>query len=309
MLCPKSGYPNPSVFRCPQPYSQQTLGSRLLVITSFKFATMSTEPHIHEPSTTHTHTIILLHGRGSNGPDFAEELFEGRTSGGLSLAEQFPGWRWVFPTAKARWSTVFREEMTEWFDIYSLHDPDAEQQLQHEGLQQALQVISTLVEEEAGRAKGFEKVVLGGISQGAATAIMALLCGGQRLGAFVGVSGWLPFARQMEGIVKEHEGLDAATHMAEFLRGELCGSNTNLVSVDLSSALATPVFFGHGTDDQWVDVKLGKQAYEILHRGGVDAKWMEYKGAEQERHWLKEPEEFDDIVEFLRQHVVSDREE
>jgi hypothetical protein len=41
---------------------------------------------------------------------------------------------------------------------------------------------------------------------------MALLCSGKRLGAFVGVSGWLPFARQMEGIVKEHEGLDAATH-------------------------------------------------------------------------------------------------
>jgi lysophospholipase-2 len=182
-------------------------------------------------------------------------------------------------------------------------------QLQHEGLQKALPVISTLVEEEAGRARGFEKVVLGGISQGAATAILALLCGGQRLGAFVGVSGWLPFARQMEGIVKENEGLDAATHMAEFLRGELGGSDTDLVSVDFRSALATPVFFGHGTDDQWVDVKLGKQAYEILQRGGVDARWMEYKGAEQEGHWLKEPEEFDDIAEFLRQHVVSDREE
>jgi lysophospholipase-2 len=271
------------------------------------FATMSFPVlHIHEPSTTHTHTIILLHGRGSNGPEFAEELFEGLTSDGLSLTAQFPGWRWVFPTAKPRWSTVFRDDITQWFDIQSLPDPDAEQQIQHEGLREAIPVISALVEEAAASVGGFERVVLGGISQGAATAILALLCGGKRVGAFVGVSTWLPFARQMEAIITEHESGEAATQLARFLRDELGSENVNLVSGDVGSALATPGFFGHGTDDLWVDFKLGKQAYEILQRGGMDAKWVEYGGAEQEGHWLKEPEEFDDIVAFLRQHVVSD---
>jgi predicted esterase len=166
-----------------------------------------------------------------------------------------------------------------------------------------------LVEAEAARVGGFEKVVLGGISQGAATAFPALLCGRQRLGAFIGLSGWLPFSSQMEVIVQENEGLDAAMQMAELLWSELGGSNADSIGGNVQSTLTTPVFIGHGTDDTWVNVKLGEQAYQILKNGGMEVNWKEYKGAEQEGHWLKEPEEFDDIVAFVRQHVVSDREE
>jgi len=50
---------------------------------------------------------------------FAEELFEGRTSSGLSLPQTFPSWKWVFPSSQERYSTVFQEELDEWFDIYS----------------------------------------------------------------------------------------------------------------------------------------------------------------------------------------------
>lgn len=251
--------------------------------------------HVRNPAATaaHTNTIILLHGRGSNGHIFADELLEARTSAGLSLAEHLPGWRWVFPSTKPRWSTVFQEEMSEWFDTYSLSDTDAKQHLQVEGLREAVQFVTEVVEREVellgGRAG---KVVLGGISQGEAVALQALFCGQQRIGAFVGVSGWLPFARQVERVLSE-----GAESVGVALRKNLGleigdAPNTNVVQ-------GTPVFLGHGTDDSWVDVSLGQYVRDVLVHMGMQVSWREYTGAKLDGHWLKETEEFDDIVAFL----------
>jgi len=62
------------------------------------------------PRGKHTHTIILLHGRNSTGPDFADEVFEGIDVN----AAAFAGCKWVFPTAPATWSEQFQEDLTEW---------------------------------------------------------------------------------------------------------------------------------------------------------------------------------------------------
>lgn len=261
------------------------------------------EPHIHDATTAHAYTIILLHGRNSNGPEFAEELFEARTSTGLNLAEHFPGWRWVFPSAKARLSTVFQEEMTEWFDTYSLSDTSAESHLQVEGLREAVLFILDLVEEEAKRVGTAKKVVLGGVSQGEATALQAFLCGRRRLGAFVGASGWLPFAGQVKVILRESEGSEM--QVAAFLQNNLGLADwISACGTDPGSVLETPVFLGHGADDIWVDLKLGEQARDILESMGIDVTWKKYMGAGEDGHWLKETEEFDDIVAFLKEKVV-----
>lgn len=188
--------------------------------------------------------------------------------------------------------------MTEWFDIYSLSDTDAEPHLQTEGLGEAVRFILGLVEEEVECVGAAERVVLGGISQGEATALQALLCGQRRLGAFVGVSGWLPFAGRMEAILRESEG--SGTQVVAFLRSNLGFAS----SIDSGSGLGTPVFLGHGMDDIWVDVKLGEQVRDILEGMGVDVTWKKYVGAGEDGHWLKETEEFDDIVAFLREKVV-----
>lgn len=44
-----------------------------------------------------------------------------------------------------------------------------------------------------------ERIHLGGLSQGYAVALMALLVGGRRLGGVVGISGWLPFLGALVG--------------------------------------------------------------------------------------------------------------
>jgi len=221
-------------------------------------------PHIIPPTSQHTHTIILLHGRGSKGPDFAEELFEARTSKGLTLQEHLPGWKWVFPTSQTRFSTLFQEEMVEWFDTYSLTDPTLREELQTEGLQQSIAFIRQLIEEEVNAVGGHaERVVLGGISQGCATAVRAMLSSCQ-LGAFVGFCSWMPFPSDAR---------------------------------DICSNTKTPVFLSHAKDDEFVDFELGLQLRNILAQQlGMEVTW---KGYEDGGHWIKESEGFDDLVDFL----------
>jgi lysophospholipase-2 len=57
--------------------------------------------HIYsiEPSDTHTHTVILLHGRGSNAIELASEFFESQASDDRFLSQIFPTYKWVFPCA------------------------------------------------------------------------------------------------------------------------------------------------------------------------------------------------------------------
>ncbi|KAJ4293710.1 hypothetical protein N0V88_005218 [Collariella sp. IMI 366227] len=150
--------------------------------------------HVIEPQSQHIYTIILLHGRGSTGPEFASELFEAKLSNDQTLPEHLPTVRWVFPLVP-----------------------------------RAL---------EAG-------------------------------GAFV-------------------ESMAAGTKRVLTEQG---GSEAGLLSI--------PVFLGHGTDDAYVDIELGRQAAQVVGKIGLRVKWREYTGADQEGHWLKEPEEFDDMASFI----------
>jgi lysophospholipase-2 len=63
----------------------------------------------------------------------------------------------------------------------------------------------------------------------------------------------------------------------------------------------TPISLGHGLDDAYVDIQLGRAARDALTKAGYCVEWKEYKGAEEEGHWLKEPEQVDDIASFLKQ--------
>lgn len=60
------------------------------------------------------------------------------------------------------------------------------------------------------------------------------------------------------------------------------------------------VLMVHGTDDPFVSVDLGRQAAGILEQSGMSVEWHEYSRADNDGHWIKEPEGFDDIVRFLQ---------
>ncbi|KAJ9640053.1 hypothetical protein H2199_006287 [Coniosporium tulheliwenetii] len=268
--------------------------------------------HVHEPTAEHTHTAIMLHGRGSNGPEFSEELFSMKLSGPSgNLASHFPGWRWVFPSSGMSWSTAFQEEQCAWFDVYSLTDITARQELQMDGLDESIRRILRILDEETERLGGDStRIVLGGLSQGSATALWTLLYYGRPstlIGGFVGTSGWLPFPTDVEEFLggasgTAESGSRSASEISEaraFVEDMMGSTKRSLLKYDAHPLRSIPVFLGHGTDDAYVDVSLGRQARDVLTKLGFTVQWREYVGAELEGHWLKEPEEMDDIAAFL----------
>jgi len=68
---------------------------------------MEQKLHIIQPSVTHSHTVIFLHGRDSTATEFASEIFESQCSDDKTLPEALPSFKWVFPTSKLRKSTRF----------------------------------------------------------------------------------------------------------------------------------------------------------------------------------------------------------
>ncbi|KAF4949927.1 hypothetical protein FSARC_13335 [Fusarium sarcochroum] len=272
--------------------------------------------YVVEPVTRHTHTAILLHGRGSNGEEFAEELFdETKLSDQSSLAQKLPSWRWVFPSSRELWSTAFQEEMPAWFEAHSLTDTTARQDLQIPGIKESINHIKAILDKEIAMLGGStQKVVLGGISQGAAVGLWTFLCHGHEkpLGAFFGASTWLLFASNIDNhlVQRKNTGKDGGQAEAKpdegdvFVADMLAKTKTAMTQVRVGRPfLSTPIFLGHGEDDAYVDVELGRQARDILSNIGFSVEWKEYSGAEQEGHWIKAPEEMDDLLRFLNMYI------
>ena len=216
--------------------------------------------HIVEPQSghPHTHTVILLHGRSSTAKEFATDLFSLKTSEpSQNLPSCFPSFRWVFPDAGERWCTPYKEKLSAWCDTFSLEDLSERQDLQVTGLRDGIHHVRGIVEEEVDRLGGkSDKVVLGGFSQGSATALWSLFTGAAatkgNLGAFIGLSAWMPFTKEAKKAVNigdsaQSQSLRTKTLTTTFL--EVLGLDP-LVPVEATQSCLrkTPVYLGHGTD-------------------------------------------------------------
>ncbi|RDW93418.1 putative Phospholipase [Aspergillus mulundensis] len=290
------------------------------------------------PLTSHTHTLILLHGRGSNATLFGHEFLAS-----TALASRLPTTKFIFPTAAKRRAILFnRTPIDQWFDNWSLDEPNYRSEIQIEGLQETAGFLRTLIEEEArvleaannlSRGDGYGRIVVGGLSQGCAASVFSMLGGfagdtepGQVdwrcLGGFVGMSGWLPFDGEISGLLKMQEGADpgdddpfardsdgaeppvhvqTVNHVREILDLPPLSKGNNSEDALFVPHLTVPVFLGHGSADAKVSVKLGERMASILADGlGMDVTWKIY---EEFGHWYKMPDEINDIVLFLKDNV------
>ncbi|KAK6352890.1 hypothetical protein TWF696_004891 [Orbilia brochopaga] len=279
------------------------------------------EPFIIPPSATHTHTIILLHGRGSNGPKVGAEFLASTSSTGRTLAQTFPGVKFVFPTATKRRAVQFkRMRINQWFDMYGDDQWGYREYLAVDGLQDTTALIHRLVEVEVETGIPRGRIILGGLSQGCAASLYAMVCG-ELVGGYIGMSGWLPFAEQLEGILDGDTGEDDIFAPSSDAVGEDNGQangesasdeetllmeavgflreNISLAKIgfgDWSPVQRIPVFLGHGALDEKVPCGLGEQASYALQALGFQVTWRRY---EQLGHWYAVPDEIDDIITFL----------
>jgi predicted esterase len=268
-------------------------------------------PVVVEPQTTHTHTFILLHGLGSNGRRFGRELLDtGISSNKKSLADAFPGARFIFPTAKTRRVTALkRSRVTAWFDMYSLPDRSLREDVQIEGLIESSEYIRFLISQEADIVST-KNIVLGGLSNGCAMGLITFLSLEYPLGAYIGMSARLPFRPDINEIIRStNDATDTVMFGEEDVEKKSSSAETldfirDLLSIDALDAeaeaseklLSTPVFFGHGVKDEVVPCHLGEEAARTLQSLGVDVTLKRYPDL---GHWYQVPEEIDDIMEFL----------
>jgi lysophospholipase II len=266
---------------------------------------MEITTHVVDPRCTkHTHTVILLHGRDSIASEFADEFFESQASDGRTAPDIFPAIRWVFPSSQLRTSARFETRMSQWFDTWSVEDPSEKEEIQLVGLRESIGEILSIVRSEALLVPP-ERIILGGISQGCATVIHVLLCGGIRLGGFIGFSSWLPFQSRMQAIAKSSKSNVVQCTRAIFS----VDSNDLSLLRDLSdiygeSALQTPIFLSHSQDDDVVPIKNGRNLYETLESLGFMVTWKEYKDG---GHWINEPLGMDDMITFIHDKAVQVR--
>jgi len=156
-----------------------------------------------------------------------------------------------------------------------------------------------------------ERIILGGISQGCATAILTLLSSGLDFGGFIGWCSWLPFQKEINclttGSPKTKE--EVALHIRTILEMPICehaeienlgGPEESLKSLSVcptSSSNKTPIFLAHSRDDETVPFTQGEGPKEAMKSLGYDVTWKEYDNG---GHWIQPKHGVDDMVAFLQ---------
>ena len=181
-------------------------------------------------------SVIWLHGLGADGHDFEPIVPELRLPAELPL-------RFVFPHAPVRPVTLNGGmPMRAWFDIVKI---GVNQPRDVQGMLASRHAVEELIAREKHRGVPTARIVLAGFSQGGAVALFSGLQHADKLAGIMALSTWLP----------ADEGLD----------------------LRLSSAnLATPIFYGHGTQDPVVPLLLGAQTRNWLTQQGCVVSWHTY---------------------------------
>jgi phospholipase/carboxylesterase len=181
-------------------------------------------------------TIIVLHGLGADGNDFVPIAQE------LELGP-VGAVRFVFPHAPVIPVTINNGyRMRAWYDILGL---DLVRREDEEGLRRSAGMVEALIGRERERGMPSARIVLAGFSQGCAMSLLTGLRHNERLGGIVGLSGYLPLA---------------ATTAAE-------RSDANAL---------TPIFMGHGQQDNVITIDRGRASRDALQALGCDVEWHEY---------------------------------
>lgn len=319
------------------------------------------DPLVFEPlKLPHQQTFILLHGRGSWAEKFGPEMLRTPIQSSqpsvpdsstpsvdepvdtsqtrkpvVTLQTAFPHARFVFPTAARRRATIYKRALThQWFNNWKLDPPATErEELQIAGLRETTLFLHQVLRSEIAIVPGGAKnVVLGGLSQGCAASLVALLLWeGENLGAVVGMCGWLPFAEALMAETLDDKNAHDDNEQLGFdpFAADACGDNEldHAAAADtpaqraigwlreqlglpapplLSETLPVhniPIFMGHGVQDGRVSIELGRRAVECLKKLGAGVRWKEYDDL---GHW-NSSEMLKDMLDFLVETVENVR--
>jgi phospholipase/carboxylesterase len=181
-------------------------------------------------------SVIILHGLGASGDDFAPvcEQMDLTAVGDV---------RYVLPHAPMRPVTINNGiVMPAWYDILALGGPAREDE---SGLRASQAIVESLIAREVDRGVSASRIVVGGFSQGCAMALLTGLRHRHKLGGIVGLSGYLP--------------------LVDRTAAERSAANQG-----------TPIFMGHGRFDPMIALPRAIASRDALIALGYDVRWHEY---------------------------------
>lgn len=188
------------------------------------------------PTSTHTHTIIWLHGLGADGHDFEPIVPE------LQLPESL-GVKFIFPNAPMRPITINNGYvMRGWYDILRM---DLIKDQDETGIMDSVSAIKAIIQAEIDAGIPAKHIVVAGFSQGGAIALFAGLSFDQQLAGVIGLSTYLPLPQAFADEARQ--------------------ANQN-----------TPVFLGHGLLDPVVPVQAGEISLQTLQKLDYQPSWQTY---------------------------------
>lgn len=183
-----------------------------------------------------TGAVILLHGLGADGNDFAGLAPE------LNL-DGCDGIRFVFPHAPSLPVTINGGYiMPAWYDITGT---DLVSKQDAAGIQKSALAVQALIENEIARGIPAHRIVLSGFSQGSAMSLHTGLRLPYALAGVMALSGYLP--------------------LADRFAAERSAANAK-----------TPIFLAHGTRDPVVVPRRGEDTRDALLALGYDVQWHTY---------------------------------
>ena len=254
----------------------------------------------------HTHTLILLHDRGSTAQEFGLDILNATDSSGNLFQTLFQNTKFIFPTANHQCVTALEggPRMSQWFDNVSTQDPSVRDVLQYKGLREGCHHLHAIIDDEP---VPLENIFVGGFAQGAAMALYALLAyrseiRNGHLGGFVGMSTWLPLQCSLNGLapyfsdgnLMDRGFLDDNAQISTRMRDQI---GLPPVTAPVPKYNRIPIMLSHGEADDEVPVKLAQQAKETLTSHGMDVSLKTYKDLPS-YEW-RSGDQITDIAAFL----------
>ena len=183
-----------------------------------------------------TASVIILHGLGADGNDFAP-ICEQLDLGAIGDV------RFVLPHAPTRPVTINGGYvMRAWYDILGT---DLARREDEAGLRASMAEVQAVIRHERERGIAARRIVLAGFSQGGAMTLLTGLRHDERLAGLVCLSGYLPLA-----------GTTAADRHA---------ANQDV-----------PIFQAHGRHDGVIPVHRAIESRDALRALGYPLEWHEY---------------------------------
>ena len=98
--------------------------------------------------------------------------------------------------------------------------------------------------------------------------LLSLIASPMKIGAYVGLSGWMPLRAQIAKCRKSEE-------LATLFNTIGLADTSSLMKEGEESVRATPIFLGHLKDDKVIDITLGRQARDVLLAKGMKVTWWD----------------------------------